>query len=54
MNKKKNKNNMEKESDRDETSNDQIKKSNPGDHDPDTNEEARKDLNEHTKNDNEV
>jgi hypothetical protein len=44
---------MERASERDETSNSQIEKSKPGDHDPDTNEEAKKDLNEHTKRDNE-
>ena len=44
---------MKEESQRDETSNSQIEKSNPGDHNPDTNEEAKKDLNEHTKRDNE-
>ncbi|MGE5435665.1 MAG: hypothetical protein ACM3O3_00430 [Syntrophothermus sp.] len=37
------------ENDRKETNNDQIKKSKPGDHDPHKNEQARKDLNEHTR-----
>ena len=54
MNKQTNKKGMKEESKRDETSNDQIEKSKPGDHDTDTNEEAKKDLNEHTKRDNEL
>jgi hypothetical protein len=51
--KEKNKEDMKEESDRDETSNDQINEAAPGDHDPENNEEARKNLNEHTRKDNE-
>lgn len=40
-----------KKSHKDETSNEQIKKSNPGDADPNKNEDARRDLNEHTRKD---
>lgn len=39
------------QSDKSETNNDQIKKSNPGDADPNKNEDARRNLNEHTRKD---
>lgn len=40
-----------KQSDKDETNNHQVKKSNPGDADPNKNDQAKRDLNEHTKKD---
>jgi hypothetical protein len=50
--KQKDKEDMKEESERNETSNEQIEEAEPGDHNPNKNEEARKNLNEHTKRDN--